>query len=363
VSRFAIVRPFAAREVQAHRAIRRLGPFLAGALAIGWVMAVSTLPVPAVEARAHPAAGRAIPAMVARVLPAVVSINTRRIEHNQFNEPVPKAGMGSGVIVDRRGYILTNNHVVEGAEVIKVTLLDERAFNAVLVGADAFTDLAVLKIEGENLRAAALGNSDRLIVGETLVAIGSPLWIEGGPTVTVGVASALGRSMEEPGLPMLHNLIQTDAAINPGNSGGPLLDLGGQVVGINTAIIPSAHGIGFAISINSAKPVIKALMATGRITRPSLGLVAVSMTPQLAFVNDLAVERGALVVRVEEGGAAEASGISAGDVITAVAGRPVVDLHHFHEALFRRKAGEAVEVRLWRDGQTLAVSPVLQEAR
>ncbi len=332
-------------------------------LTLGLAVALAAGHASALEARTHTAGPRAVPAMVARALPAVVSIMTRGIEHDQFNEPTPKSGMGSGVIVDRQGYILTNNHVVEGAEEIKVTLPDERRFRASLVGADPFTDLAVLKIEGQGLPALPLRDSARLVVGETVVAIGSPLWIEGGPTVTVGVVSALGRSMEEPGLPTLHNLIQTDAAINPGNSGGPLVNLAGQVVGINTAIIPSAHGIGFAISINSAKPVLKALMAGGRIVRPSLGIFAVSLTPPLAFVNELDIERGALVIRVEPGGPAEAAGIRAGDVITSVAGEGVKDLHHLHDYLFRRKAGEAVELTLWRDGQTLAVWPVLQVLR
>jgi serine protease Do len=200
-------------------------------------------------------------------------------------------------------------------------------------------------------------------VGETVIAIGSPLWIEGGPTVTVGVASALGRSMEQPGLPMLHDLIQTDAAINAGNSGGPLLNLAGQAVGINTALIPSAHGIGFAISINSARPVMTQLIAAGRIRRPSLGVEAVSLTPQVAYANDLPVQRGALVVRVEAGGPAEAAGVEPGDVITAVAGQPVKDLHHLHDLLNRRRAGNEVEVTLWRAGQTLSFRPVLGEDR
>ena len=301
--------------------------------------------------------------MVAKVLPAVVSINTRRIEQDQFNTRVPRSGMGSGLIVDHRGYILTNNHVVEGAEVIKVTLPDERTFPATLIGGDPLTDLAVLKIEGEKLPVVALGDSGSLAVGEGVVAIGSPLWIEGGPTVTVGVVSALGRSMEEPGLPMLHNLIQTDAAINPGNSGGPLLNLAGQVVGINTAVIPSAHGIGFAISVNTARPVMTALIANGRIVRHTLGVVAVSLTPQLAFVNDLDVDRGALVVRLEPDGTAAAAGIRPGDIITWIGGDTIKDLHHFHDALARRRAGESVEVRLRRGGETISVWPVLQEMR
>lgn len=319
---------------------------------------------PPVQAGTLLARRTGVPTIVARVLPSVVSITTRRIDRDQFNKPVPKAGLGSGVIVDRRGYILTNNHVVEGFDKFKVTLPDGRTFRGTLVGGDRFTDLAVLKIEGKGLRALPLGNSDRLAIGETVIAIGSPLWIEGGPTVTVGVISGKGRSMEEPDepdQPMIHDLLQTDAAINDGNSGGPLLNLKGEVVAINTAIIPSAHGIGFAIPINNAKPVLKALLAAGRIVRPTMGVVAVSVNPQLAFTNDLKVEWGALVVRVETGGPADAVGIKPDDVIMAFAGEVVEDLHRFHAMLARRNPGDSVEVTVWRDGETLTVSPVLGE--
>ena len=325
------------------------------------LMSGGTTPV---QARTLAVTRTGVPAIVARVLPSVVSITTRRIDRDQFNKPVPKAGLGSGVIVDRRGYILTNNHVVEGFEEFKVTLPDGRTFRGTLIGGDRFTDLAVLKIEGKNLKALPLGDSAKLAIGETVIAIGSPLWIEGGPTVTVGVISGKGRSMEEPDepdQPMLHNLLQTDAAINPGNSGGPLLNVKGEVVAINTAIIPSAHGIGFAIPINNAKPVLETLLTAGRIVRPSLGVVAVSVTPQLAFTNDLKVDWGALVVRVENGGPADAVGIKPDDVIMAFAGEVVEDLHHFHAMLARRKPGDTVEVTIWRDGETLTLRPVLRE--
>jgi S1-C subfamily serine protease len=167
--------------------------------------------------------------------------------------------------------------------------------------------------------------------------------------------------MEQPGLPMLHNLIQTDAAINPGNSGGPLVNLAGQVVGINTAVIASAHGIGFAISANTMKPVLAALIASGRVVRPSLGLEAVSVTPQVAYANDLPIERGALVIRVEPAGAAAEAGLEPGDVITALDGKPVRDLHHLHAFVERHKAGQTVSVTLRRHGQTLTFQAVLKE--
>ena len=315
------------------------------------------------DARSHPEGRRGVPAMVARVLPAVVSITTRQIERDQLDRPVVTPGLGSGIIVDRRGYILTNDHVLEGVEQIKVALADERTFRATLVGRDPFTDLAVLRIEGTNLPAAVLGDSDRVAIGETVVAIGNPLWIEGGATVTAGVVSGLGRSTEQEGLPVLHNLIQTDAAINPGNSGGPLVDLAGRVIGINTAVIAAAHGIGFAIPINRARPVMQALIARGRIARTSLGLFAVSLTPQLAYVYDLPVERGALIKRIESGGPADRAGLEAGDVVTDIGGRPVRNLHDLHDEMARHKAGETVALRVWRAGRTLTVTPQLEEYR
>ena len=332
------------------------------ALAVG-VLGTGLLLGALAEARTHPEARTGVPAMVRRSLPAVVSITTRQIEHDQFNRPVTSRGLGSGIIVDRRGYILTNAHVVDGAEQIKVTLSDGRVFRAAFVGKDGFTDLAVIRIEAGHLPWLRLGDSGRLAVGETVIAIGSPLWLEGGPTVTAGVVSALGRSMEDPGLPVLHGMIQTDAAINAGNSGGPLLNLAGNVVGINTAMVASAHGIGFAVSSAMAKPVVAALIATGRVVRPTIRLEAVTLTPQVAYANDLPIERGALVLRVDAGGAADAAGLEAGDVITAVEGRVVRDLHQFHEQLARHRIGEEISMNVWRVGTTLTLRPRLEEYR
>jgi serine protease Do len=306
--------------------------------------------------------GTDLPAMVRRSVAATVSVTTRQIEHGQFNQPVVVArGLGSGFVVDPRGFVLTNWHVVMGAEQIKVTFSDERVFRAVLVGADPFTDLAVLRVEGGKLPVLRLGVSAGLRVGETVVAIGSPLWIEGGPTVTAGVVSALGRSMEEPGLPILHDLIQTDAAINPGNSGGPLLNRAGEVIGVNTALVPSAHGIGFAIAVDTVKPVLAALIANGRVVRPSLAVSAVSVTPQVAYANDLPVDRGALITKVDPAGAGAAAGMEVGDIVTAVEGRAVRSLHDLHERLARQRAGAVVSIAVHRSGRRVALSAVLGE--
>ena len=336
---------------------------VAARLIAGLAVALLASTAGTTEARSHPEGRRGVPAVVARVLPAVVSITTRQIELDQRDRPVVRRGLGSGIIVDGRGYVLTNDHVVADVEQIKIGLGDGRTFRATLVGRDPYTDLAMLKIEGANLPVVTLGDSSQLLIGETVVAIGNPLWIEGGATVTAGVVSGFGRSTEQEGLPVLHNLIQTDAAINAGNSGGPLVDLEGRVVGINTAVIASAHGIGFAIPIDSVKPVMKALMAGQRITRTSLGLFAVSLNAQLADVYDLPIESGALVKRVDAGGPADRAGVQPGDVITAADGRPVKDLHHLHEWMERHKAGEPITLSLWRHGETLTVAATLEEFR
>lgn len=292
--------------------------------------------------------------IVARSRPAVVSISTRPLGQQDFAGAPTTPGLGSGVIIDSNGLILTNFHVIDGATGrIKVTLADERRFEATVVGTDAASDLALLRVAASKLPALPLGNSDRLVVGQAVIAIGNALWIEGGPTVTAGIVSALNRSMEQPGLPYLHHLIQTDAAINPGNSGGPLVNLRGEVVGINTALIPSAHGIGFAIAINGVKPVIKELLANGRMTRPWLGVDGVSVTSAIAHANDLSAERGVFVVTVDQQGPARTAGVARGDVIVALAGRTVRDLHSFEDVLGRQRIGSDVSVVVQRGSERL----------
>src|SRR2546425_3821876 len=214
-----------------------------------------------------------------------------------------------------------------------------------------------------SLPAARLGDSSKLEVGETVIAIGNPLGLEGGPTVTVGVVSAIGRSIEDPGGAALHDLVQTDAAINPGNSGGPLVRMSGDVIGINTAIIQEAQGIGFAISIDSAKPIVQELLAHGRVVRPLVGIVPVSVTPQLATAYDLPVERGVLVVRLDPKGPAARAGMKPGDIIVAIAGQPVKNLSELRVEIARHKIGETVDVAGRRPKASMARKVTLAERR
>src|SRR6058998_426719 len=312
------------------------------------------------HAHAQPPQSTGVPAVVAKVRPAVVNIATRQLSYDALLRPVPAQGIGSGVIFDARGYVLTNNHVVEHAQQIRVTLPDGRAFPGKLVGADPLTDLAVVKIDGRDLPAARLGDSSKLEVGETVIAIGNPLGLEGGPTVTVGVVSAVARSIEEPGGAGLYDLVQTDAAINPGNSGGPLVRMAGDVIGINTAIIQQAQGIGFAISINSAKPIVQELLAHGRVV---IGIVPVSVTPQIASAYDLPVDHGVLVARLDPRGPAARAGVRAGDIIVAVAGHPVKSLGELRVAIGQHKIGETVDLAVRRAKTSVTLKVTLAEMR
>ena len=314
-------------------------------------------------AHAQQAPSPGIPSVVAKVRPAVVNIATRQLTYDAFLKPVPAQGIGSGVIFDARGYVLTNSHVIEGAQQMRVTLPDGRTFPGKLVGADPVTDLAVVKIDASNLPAALLGDSSKLEVGETVIAIGNPLGLEGGPTVTVGVVSAVGRSIEDPGGAALHDLIQTDAAINPGNSGGPLVRMSGAVIGINTAIIQDAQGIGFAISIDSAKPIVQELLAHGRVVRPLVGIVPVSVTPQLATAYELPVERGVLVVRLDPKGPAARAGMKPGDIIVTIAGQAVKNLSELRVEIARHKIGETVDVAVRRQKASMTLKVTLAEMR
>ena len=269
----------------------------------------------------------------------------------QFFGPGPSArefrlpGVGSGVIIDRRGYILTNFHVVKGADEIMVKLASKREYRGQVVGTDPTTDLAVIRIQPDTeLAVAALGNSDQLRVGEWAIAIGNPFGLT--QTVTVGVISATGRS--DVGIANQENFIQTDASINPGNSGGPLVNLRGEVIGINTAIVATGQGIGFAIPANMVKRVISQLIDRGKVTRGWIGVALQPLTTELAQAHGLSGTRGAIVARIYPASPAEAAGLAQNDVIVSFDGTPIEDYQQLQRLAADAEVGRAVKVEIVR---------------
>ncbi|MDH4224104.1 MAG: DegQ family serine endoprotease [Deltaproteobacteria bacterium] len=263
-------------------------------------------------------------------------------------------GLGSGVIVDASGIILTNNHVAGDADVIKVKLKDGREFKATLIGTDPSTDVAVIRIKGTNLPSAKLGSSDEIEVGESVIAIGNPFGLE--QTITAGIVSAKGRSGV--GVTDYEDFIQTDASINPGNSGGPLVNLRGEVVGINTAIFSrsgGSQGIGFAIPIKMASSVMKSLMETGSVARGFLGVVIQDISPDLAEALGVNPHSGVLIAQVGPDSPAKKSGIQDGDIITAFNSKPVTNSNGLRYAVAELKPGSKVPVELIREGKTMTL--------
>jgi len=258
---------------------------------------------------------------------------------------------GSGVIVDKEGYILTNNHVVEGADKVKVRLNDGREFTATVKGQDPRTDLAVLHIKAKDLPVAVLGDSDKLEVGEWAIAIGSPFGLE--HTVTVGVISAKGRSGLGTGT--YEDFIQTDASINPGNSGGPLINIEGEVIGINAMIIQPGTGIGFAIPINMAKQILNDLIKQGKVVRPWLGISVQDLTPELMEHFKVKEKEGVLVGQVYPGTGAEKAGLTSGDIIKSVDDKPVKNVTELVKEIQKKKVGQKVKLDIIRDGKRMNI--------
>ncbi|CAJ38173.1 S1C family serine protease [Methanocella arvoryzae] len=288
-------------------------------------------------------------AMIERVGPAVVNINTVRLVHDYYMNVVPLRGMGSGVIFDgRNGYILTNNHIIEGAESIEVTLFDGRKFKGKLIGTDPTSDIAVVGIKSDNLPEAKLGTSETVKVGQTAIAFGNPFgFLLRGPTVTVGVISALHRTIQaEQGV--FEDLMQTDAHINPGNSGGPLVNRKGEIIGINSANIPFAQGIGFSIPVDVARRIAEELIEHGRIIRPWLGILGVGVTPQISQYYDLPSDKGILVTRVFNNSPAEEAGISAGDLILATDKKSITDMDELTKEVRSKRVGDRVTMVIQR---------------
>jgi S1-C subfamily serine protease len=327
-------------------------------------------PAGATLEQAAPAALGSVAAVADRARPAVVFISVRTTPAQGAFGAQPAGGVGSGAIFDGRGYVVTNNHVVESASQIKVALPDGRTYDATLVGRDPPSDLAVVKIDpraGEQLPTLPLGDSARLRVGEWVVAIGHALGLEGGPTVTAGVVSALGRDVTEPNGFTLENVVQTDAAINPGNSGGPLLNMAGEIVGINTlgaGRLPSgyqAQGINFAISTTTARPIIDDLLQHGRVVRAYLGVSSTTLTPAIAAELGIPAQPGAVVVQVGSGTPAARAGLQAGDVIVGFGESEIKRDRDLRQAILARKPGDEVTLRVARGGQTRSVTVRLGE--
>jgi serine protease DegQ len=307
---------------------------------------------------------------VQRAAPSVVNISTskeiRSPRHPLLNDPLFRRffgsqlpddaaaqraiSLGSGVVVNAGGYVLTNHHVVEGADEIEVALHDGKKLLASVVGSDPETDLAVLRVSADNLPAISFGSSDALRVGDVVLAIGNPFNL--GHTVTSGIVSALGRSGL--GVSTFENFIQTDAAINPGNSGGALIDAGGNLVGINTLIISqtgSAGGIGFAIPVSTAKMVLEQIIKSGGVTRGWIGVELRDVTPLDAASLQLGATRGALIALVQRGGPADKAGVRPGDVAMEVQGKPVADATAMLNVVAALAPGEPARMKLKRQGQ------------
>lgn len=297
---------------------------------------------------------------VERVRPSVVNIDTVAQVQTIYGI-FPQKGAGSGVIVSPDGYILTNNHVVEGAQQIKVTLLSGKSYTARLIGGDPFSDVAVVKVQvADRLPAAQLGNSGALRVGQLVVAIGNPFGL--GHTVTTGVVSALNRSIEaENSRVTIENLIQTSAAINPGNSGGALTDSAGAIIGINTAIIPYAQGIGFAIPIDTARAIMDQLIRSGRVIRPYVGISTVDVDTVMARQYNLPVDSGLMVREVIPRSPAAVGGLQVGDIIVSLDGKRVANWNEFLRELFTKRPGDRVRIEYVRDSRRTTADVTLAQ--
>jgi len=307
-----------------------------------------------VEERVVKAGQEAVVEVALKVLPSVVNVEVQIVGIGE--------GIGSGFIYSPDGYIVTNNHVVEDATNITVSLRDGSSFEATVVGTDPDTDIAVLKIADSGLPAADLGTSTDLVQGELAVAMGSPEGFEG--SVTSGIISALNRNIYIPDEPPLLDVIQTDAAINPGNSGGPLCNSMGQVIGINTAIYSQSggyDGLGFAIAIDNAKPVIEELIAKGFATHPWLGFVGTTLDPETAESFNLPVEGGAIVRSVVSDTPAEKAGLQEGDIIVALDGTPVASMDEVMLEIRKREVGDSITITYYRGEERLETSAVLEE--
>jgi S1-C subfamily serine protease len=298
-----------------------------------------------------------------KVHPAVVNIATTTLSMNFWMEIIPREGQGSGFIIDTKGYILTNNHVVAKAQKITVTMANGERISATLVGRDPSSDLAVIKIPSRHVNVVAfLGDSDKIRVGQKAIAIGNPFGLS--HTLTTGIVSALNRGIRTADGNQIEDLIQTDAAINPGNSGGPLLNSSGEVIGINTAIYSLSggyQGIGFAIPINTARSIATQLITSGKVARPWLGITGITLSPGLSKGLKLDVKEGVLVVQIIPGSPAAQAGLRGGDIITGIDDHKVTGMKQMVRLIDKLKVGETMTLRILRDGQPMDLKVLLAE--
>ena len=319
-------------------------------------------PLPAVVIPATEASKTLTTVEVVKLLkPSVVHIANDQVVTGMFSQPMPRSGVGSGVVLDDKGRILTNNHVIQGAQSVTATLSDGRSYPASVVGTDPKTDLAVIQIEAVKLDPARLGDSKTLEVGEDVIAVGHALGLKGGPTVSKGVVSALGRTIEIDNQRSMVDLIQTDASINPGNSGGPLANSKGEVIGINTAIIQGSNGIGFAINIDDAKIIVKQLIQNGIVNRGFIGISPFNVTDSIRKQLDLPVAEGVIIARVIEGFAAESAGLQVEDVIVRLGGIEINNAGDLSKFLISHLPGETITVEFYRRGTLSTVDLTLGE--
>ncbi|MFQ5796632.1 MAG: S1C family serine protease [Candidatus Bipolaricaulia bacterium] len=286
---------------------------------------------------------------------SVVSVVAEVVTRGAFGRETQGFQSGTGIVMDDQGHILTNNHVIAGASNVTVTTLDGRQLEATIVGGDSSVDVAVLKVEKADLQPAALGDSSELRVGEWVIAIGNALALEGGPTVTLGIVSALGRNVDsQPGV-TLYDMIQTDTIINPGNSGGPLLNLKGEVIGMNTAVLRGdrVEGIGFAISMSTALPIAQQLIENGRILWPWLGVGVQDLDPESAARLGLSIRQGVIIAQVVEDGPAEKAGIKEGDVVMSLDDIETPSVRELLRILRMYRAGDTITAKVVREGNEL----------
>ncbi len=298
---------------------------------------------------------------VEKVIPSVVNISEVKLIRDAYLQVHPVPGVGSGFIISDDGCILTNAHVVYGSREIKVAVEDGGIFEAKIRGIDTITDLAVVKIEAKGMPVPDIAKNDNIKIGQMAIAIGSPLGLVGGPTVTAGVISALNRSIQTE-VTFMEGLIQTDAAINPGNSGGPLINSSGTVIGINSAIIPFAQGIGFAIPIQPAMWVAEQLIEFGEVTRPWISISGVDINPKLVAYYNLQINKGVMITNVLQGGEADKSGVQPGDILVRIDDMDINNVRDLIQVINKHKVGDSVVLELFRGTGKVKLGTKLEKA-